>query len=100
MESIDVHTLKNLMSNNDELLLIDVREQHEHEAFNIGGLLIPMSEIFGRLNEIPLNKKVVLYCQKGIRSVIIIQRLQQRNQYHNLVNLTGGMDAWTGAYNL
>lgn len=82
------------MSNNVELLLIDVREQHEHDAFNIGGTLIPMGEIFDRLHEIPSDKKVILYCQKGIRSVIAIQRLQQRHRYNNLINLTGGMDAW------
>jgi len=43
---------------------------------------------------------VVLYCQKGIRSVIVIQRLQQRNQYKNLINLTGGMEAWKKTFNL
>ena len=100
MESIDVIALKNMMSNNDELLLIDVREQAEHDAFNIGGQLIPMSEIFNRLDEISADRKVVLYCQKGIRSVIVIQRLQQRNQYKNLINLTGGMEAWKKTFNL
>lgn len=82
------------MSNKEDLLLIDVREQHEHDAFNIGGTLIPMSEIFDRLDEIPLDKQVILYCQKGIRSVIAIQRLQQRAGYNNLINLSGGVDRW------
>jgi rhodanese-related sulfurtransferase len=94
MESIDPVKLKNMMSDKEKLLLIDVREPYEHAAFNIGGNLIPMGEVFNRLNEIPIDKKVILYCQKGIRSVIVIQRLQQRYQYNNLINLTGGMDAW------
>lgn len=82
------------MSQGTAFVLIDVRELYEHEAFNIGGQLIPMGELFDRLDEIPTNKQVVLYCQKGIRSVIAIQRLQQRSGFNNLINLTGGMDNW------
>ncbi len=82
------------MSKGEDLLLIDVREPFEHEAFNIGGTLIPMSQLMERLDEIPADKPVILYCQKGIRSVIAIQRLQQRGKYNNLINLTGGMDNW------
>jgi len=36
----------------------------------------------------------VLYCQKGIRSMIVIQRLSEKFGYQNLINLQGGMDAW------
>lgn len=88
------------MSNNEPLLLIDVREPNEHDSFNIGGLLIPMGQVMDRVNEIPQDTPVVFYCQKGIRSVIAIQRLQQRYNYNNLINLSGGMDAWKKAFNL
>ena len=52
-----------------------------------------MGDIARRLNEIPKDKDVVLYCEKGIRSVIVIQRLEDAG-FHNLFNLAGGMKAW------
>lgn len=79
-----------------DFVLIDVREAWEHEAFSIGGVLMPMGEIPSRLSEIPRDKDVVLYCEKGIRSVIAIQRLETLG-FTNLINLAGGMKAWREA---
>jgi len=94
MQTIDAITLQEKINNKEDFLLIDVREPFEHEHFNIGGLLIPMNHIFLQLNDIPKDKTVVLYCQKGIRSALVIQRLEQKHDYHNLINLAGGIDAW------
>jgi len=44
--------------------------------------------------EIPKDKPVILYCKKGIRSIIAIQRLSERSGYQNLINLKGGLDAF------
>ena len=92
--SISVIELQQKINDHDDFILIDVRESFEREHFNIGGLHIPMQTVFERINEIPKDKNVVLYCQKGIRSMIIIQRLSERFDYQNLINLQGGMDAW------
>ncbi len=94
MQSIHAIALQEKINSGEDFLLIDVREPFEHEHFNIGGLLIPMNHIFEQLSDIPKDKTVVLYCQKGIRSALVIQRLQQKNEYLNLINLAGGMDAW------
>lgn len=75
-------------------MLIDVREEFEHEQFNIGGILMPMNMVLGNVEKIPTDKEVIFYCEKGIRSSIIIQRLQEKFGYTNLINLTGGMQAW------
>lgn len=91
---ISVIELQQNINNHEDVLLIDVRESYERELFNIGGLHIPMQTVFERIEEIPKDKKVVLYCQKGIRSMIVIQRLSERYGYRNLINLHGGMDAW------
>ena len=94
MKVISVEELKEEIINNEELLLIDVRESFERTQYHIGGIHIPMNSIFENINLIPKDKSVVIYCQKGIRSQIVIQRLMQRFGYDNLVNLSGGMDAW------
>ena len=46
MNSIDALTLKQKINNKEDFLLIDVREPAGYEAFNIGGLLIPLNTIF------------------------------------------------------
>jgi rhodanese-related sulfurtransferase len=94
INSISVIELQQKINNHDDFMLIDVRESFEREHFNIGGLHIPMQTVFERIDEIPKEKNVVLYCQKGIRSMIVIQRLSEKFDYQNLINLQGGMDAW------
>lgn len=92
MKEIDPIALQSLLQKN-EAVLIDVREPYEHEAFNIGGQLIPLDEVMGHAQEIPKDKTVVLYCKKGIRSQIAIQKLEKFG-FENLVNLAGGVEKW------
>lgn len=73
--------------------LIDVREDWEHEAFNIGGKLIPLGTLMAATDKLPRDIPLVFYCEKGIRSVLAIQRLEQRG-FTQLFNLSGGMSAW------
>ena len=94
MKSITVTELTLLIENKNDFQLIDVREPEEHEAFNIGGQLIPLGEIAHQLQKISTDKPVIIYCRKGIRSQIAIQRLQDKFPFTNLINLVGGTEAW------
>jgi rhodanese-related sulfurtransferase len=94
MNSITSAALKEKIDNAEEFQLIDVREPYEHQAFNIGGRLISLNEIAKHMDTIATDKPVILYCRKGIRSQVAIQRLQQKFPFTNLVNLTGGTEAW------
>jgi len=91
MEEITLQQLKALQQKSNEILLIDVREKYEHEAYNIGGILVPLSQVMVYAGQIPKEKTVVFYCRKGIRSQIAIQRLQDRFGFTNLLNLKGGI---------
>jgi rhodanese-related sulfurtransferase len=94
MKSITVTALKEKINNAENFQLIDVREPYEHEDFNIGGELIPLNEIAQQLDRIATDKPVIIYCRKGIRSQIAIQRLQEKFPFPNLINLIGGTEAW------
>ena len=94
MQSITPIQLQQKITNKEEIFLIDVRETFEHEDFNIGGVLIPLNEVIQNLNQIPIDRPVILYCKKGIRSHIAIERLQQKFAFTNLINLEGGIEAW------
>lgn len=75
-------------------MLLDVRESHERDNYNIGGTFIPMGEVLANATQIPKEIPVIVYCRKGIRSAIVIQRLQDKFGYENLFNLRGGIEAW------
>jgi rhodanese-related sulfurtransferase len=94
MNSITVTALANLFENKADFQLIDVREPEEHEEFNIGGELIPLGQISQLVQKIATDKPVIIYCRKGIRSQIAIQRLQDKFPFTNLINLIGGTEAW------
>lgn len=94
MNSITAAALKEKIDNKEDLQLIDVREPFEHEEFNIGGELIPLNEITQQFEKIAIDKPVILYCRKGIRSQVAIQRLQDKFPFTNLYNLIGGTEAW------
>lgn len=94
MHSISPKELLVLLHNNTPLQLIDVRSLAERNEFNIGGHHIPLEELTSSFHLIDTNKPVVFYCQKGIRSAIAIQRLEQRLSQVQMLNLQGGMEAW------
>jgi adenylyltransferase/sulfurtransferase len=94
MKSISAKELHQKIIKGEEFILIDVRESFEHQHFNIGGLNVPLSSIFENKEEFNNNHSVIIYCQKGIRSQIAIQRLSDKFGYDQLINLQGGVDAW------
>jgi rhodanese-related sulfurtransferase len=94
MKSITTKELQQLIAGKKDLQLVDVREPEEHASFNIGGVLIPLGEITAHINEIQKDRPVILYCRKGIRSQIAIQKLQDKFPFDNLYNLIGGTEAW------
>ncbi|UCH73898.1 MAG: rhodanese-like domain-containing protein [Rhodospirillales bacterium] len=91
--NIDAHTLHDWIEN-DEVLLIDVRESHEHARAHIpAALLKPLS----RLGVEPLpqadGRKVVICCASGARSLMAADRLLA-DHYGSVCNLDGGLAAW------
>jgi len=94
MQSITAAALQQKINDKEDFQLIDVREPEEHAEFNIGGELIPLGEIIQQIKKIATDKPVVIYCHRGIRSQVAIQRLQEKFPFQNLINLIGGTAAW------
>ncbi len=64
--------------NPDTMLLVDVREEIEAENGNFGGSInIPLNSIRKRMNEIPKDKLIWIYCAVGIRGYIAARILNQ-----------------------
>ena len=96
---ITVQELKEKLERGDKFILIDVREPHEHEEFNVGGNLYPLGNIMNAIVELEDHKdeEVVVYCRSGKRSANA-QLFMQQAGYANVRNLEGGMLAWRDAF--
>lgn len=80
----------------EDIQLIDVREQIEFDYCRIAGsVLIPLGEVPRRAAEIRSQGLVVLVCHHGVRSAQALGYLQHRLGRQNLLNLKGGIDAWS-----
>lgn len=76
-------------------VLVDVREDWERSIAAIPDAVgIPMAEIPSRLHELPSGRDIVLFCHHGMRSLQVAHWLQTQG-FDRLVNLTGGIDAWS-----
>ena len=89
---IDVLKLKNMLDNN-EVVLLDVREPYEVEICNVkGGLFIPMNEIPQKLDQLDKDKSFAVMCHSGIRSLHVVNYLNSKG--YNALNVIGGIDMW------
>jgi len=78
----------------DEVILVDVREQWEFDICQIkGAILIPMGEIAISYENLDKDSKIALYCHSGIRSMHVADFLLSKD-FNSVVNLQGGIDAW------
>ena len=74
---IDIIRLKELQRDfPDRIVLIDVRENYEFEADNIGGINIPLYELRDQIATLPLDKKLIFICETGRRSKMAVQLLK------------------------
>ncbi|MBT2559536.1 rhodanese [Hymenobacter sp. ISL-91] len=84
------------LQSGENLQLIDVRQPEEFEFCRIeGSVLLPLGELASRADEVPDDGPVVLICHHGVRSMQALAYLQHRFQLDNLLNLRGGIDAWS-----
>ncbi len=94
MKNLTCIELSNWIKSKTKHLLIDVRESYEVETCSIGGLNIPMSEVFSNLQKIPRDIPVVFHCKSGKRSGAVVHALESKHFYTNLYSLEGGIIAW------
>jgi glyoxylase-like metal-dependent hydrolase (beta-lactamase superfamily II)/rhodanese-related sulfurtransferase len=74
--------------------VLDVRNPDEFETANIGGYLIPLSQLPQRIGELNREQEIVVHCHTGRRSARAVEFLYESG-FKNVKNLTGGIDAWS-----
>jgi len=95
MDIISPKELHRRLKDGEDIVLIDVREPWENEEFNIGGELIPLGELMGKMVDLEKHKHqtIVIYCKSGSRSQMG-QNLLFNYGFDDVLNLEGGIEAW------
>jgi rhodanese-related sulfurtransferase len=74
--------------------ILDVRETSEWAQVHIqGATLIPLGSLASRLNEVPKNRQVVVYCHSGNRSAQGRDILKNAG-YTLVTSMSGGITQW------
>ncbi len=95
-EDIDANTATALMDD-DNLIILDVREKKERKNGYIDGdMHIPLGDVKNQFNKLDKNKSILVYCRSGSRSAHIAGLLTL-NEFENVYNLKGGIQAWKRA---
>lgn len=78
-----------------EALIVDVRTREEFALGSIpGSVNIAVDELRSRLQELPLDKDIVVTCAVGLRGYVAYRILVQ-NGYERVRNLSGGYKTWS-----
>ncbi len=93
-ESVSAKQAYSLMENDDNVTLLDVRTIEEFKSHHVrDAQLIPLGELENNLGKLKdhKNKKILVYCQTGRRSVSA-SRILENNGFTPL-NIEGGIIA-------
>ena len=75
-------------------ILLDVRRKDEYDAGKIEQAInVPVDELRSRLDEIPKDKNIFIYCEAGLRGYLA-QRILVQSGFKNVSNLSGGYQLW------
>jgi adenylyltransferase/sulfurtransferase len=96
MEETTVVELKRRLDSGEDVQIIDVREPNEYDIARLqNSKLIPLGQIVSRMSEIDEGREAVVHCKMGGRSAKAIEALQRAGYAGRLINLKGGITAWS-----
>lgn len=82
----------------NNVVFIDVREDHEQPKLILDNVIcIPLKQFEERLEEIPKNKSIIVFCQSGVRSKDAVSQLR-KHQITNSFSLKEGVFALTNQH--
>jgi len=86
-----------LISSSEPPVVLDVRAPREREQKHIeGSLSVPLNHLSERLQELPRDRPLLVYCAGGYRSSIAASLLQKQG-FHQVSEIAGGMAGWEAA---
>ena len=91
---INPKELKWKLDQNENFILLDVREKYELEISSLkGSLHIPFGQLPQRLNELDDKQEIIIFCRTGVRSKKALDLLKGSG-YKYVRHLEGGINSW------
>ena len=91
---IEPHQVAEMLKNDAQVQLIDVREPHELEISRIEGAdLIPLGSLASEMHKLDRAQEIILICRSGSRSARALEILVGAG-FEKIKNLRGGINAW------
>lgn len=91
---ISVIQANEMMQKNPHVFLLDVRTPGEYRQVRLeGARLIPIDQLLRRIDELPRDRPILVYCTVGARSSQVLRYLASQG-YPEVYNLYGGISAW------
>ena len=86
--------LREKLDRGEKIVILDVRERDEYDTVHLeNSVWIPLKELPARMHELDPEEETVVLCHLGIRS-FQAQLFLRGNGFTNVLNLSGGIDAW------
>jgi len=93
---ISATELKQRLDRGDDLQIVDVREANEVAVASLpNSIHIPLAQVVSRMSEIDPSRETVVHCKMGGRSARAIEALKRSGFTGKLLNLAGGITAWS-----
>ena len=90
-------TWRELEKEKEQVTLIDTRTPEEYAFGTIPNAInIPLDELRERLDEVPAQQNIVVFCAVGLRGYLA-QRILAGHGYTHVRNLAGGYRTWSAA---
>jgi rhodanese-related sulfurtransferase len=78
----------------ESVTVVDVREEWEYRRYRVAGAVnIPLGFLPLRLAEVPTDRRVLVICEHGNRSLVGAEFLVRRGMA-DVASVTGGTMAW------
>ncbi len=98
--------LKKKIDNGEDIFILDVRNQHEHDAWSVSydryqnTPVIPVDTITSSaaLKQIPKDKEIITFCTHGQRSSNAAKMLSELG--YKVKTIEGGLDGWSNLYDI
>ncbi len=93
-KSVTPMQVKEKIDRGDDFIFLDVRTKEEYKTVHIKDtLLIPLGELRNRINELPSEKEVIVFCKISLRGYEAALTLQAAG-FKDVKVMDGGMVMW------
>lgn len=77
----------------DDTVVLDVREESEYDTVNLGGTLLPLAQLPDRLDELDRDTTYLVHCRAGLRGGKAVKILRDAG-FDDAWNVNGALVAW------